>query len=103
MKKSMFLDIFIGEYVVLIVNLDVTESITVSEEGHTTPVNSKMTLEGFLLDMDNEFIYLSDNGEEVTEAVRRDDLRYIKRVDVKNPLEEMLDQAAEPENDTGYN
>lgn len=99
----MFLDIFIGEYVLMIVNLDVVESITVNEEGQTAPITSKMSLEGFLLDMDNEFIYLSDNGEEVTEAVKREDLRYIKRVDVKNPLEEMLDQAAEPENDTGYN
>jgi hypothetical protein len=103
MKKSQFLDIFIGEYVLVIINLDVVESITVSEEGHTSPVNSKMSVEGFILDMDNEFIYMSNNGEEVTECFRREDLRYIKRIEVKDGYDHLMDAIEAPEDDKGYN
>jgi hypothetical protein len=58
---------------------------------------------GYILDIDDEFYYLGDTPEEVTQALRRDRVIYIQVLTPANEYREILDQLEVPEDETAKN
>jgi len=80
--KYKFMAIFEGQYV---------NVITRSIKGTQYTPNGKrmsgnMLMMGILVREDEEFVYLSDNGQELTDMIKKDD---IVRVFLDNPVELM--------------
>ena len=65
-SKNLFLNIYLGEFVSILVDYDMMEE---TEQGVKTQV---VTIEGYVLDSDSKFLHLSDNGTEVCKSVNID-------------------------------
>lgn len=104
MKKSnnVFFETFAGEYCEVILDVQIPSSFNLTE-GEMHEVKMPLTVNGFVMDADDVFIYLSTDGESVNQAFPIKDLKHISIVEVKNPLQELLDEIPEPKNDKGYN
>lgn len=99
MKKSVnrFLETFVGEFIEVITDMNVIQSMAIDSEG--TPVEGPpmpMIVNGFLMDCDDTFAYLSTTGEEVNQAIPMSCIKHVQIVDVKNEIEEMLDTIPDP-------
>jgi hypothetical protein len=105
MKKNnnAFFETFAGEFVEIILDLQITNSVNLDGEGNVHEMQMPLTLQGFVMDADDQFVYLSPDGENINQAFPIKDLKHIAIVDVANPLQELLDEIPEPENDKGYN
>lgn len=102
-KNNIFFETFAGEFVEIVQDFEVTTSINATEEGYATEVRVPMTVTGFVMDSDGEFIYLSPDGENVNQALPINTIKHIAIVDLKDPLEEVLDDIPSPDSDKGYN
>ena len=106
MKKTtsnVFFETFAGEFVEVILDLEVTHNINLDGDGHPHEMKMPLTLQGFIMDADDDFIYLSPDGVNVNQAFPRRDLKHIAIVEPVNPLQEILDEIPEPDSSTGYN
>ena len=90
-KSSQFLAVFASEFVEIISDLSITTSINVSEEGHTQPVDVPLTVSGFVMDVDDVFVYLSTDGENVSQALPIDSIKHVAIVDVNKAIESIED------------
>lgn len=86
--ENTFFTTFIGEYVEVICNKGIHYN------DHTVPVATS----GFLLDVDEEFYYLSQDGQSVTSAVKKIDVTVIEIINQKTIEDQLLEQAKVPEN-----
>lgn len=102
-KENVLFDTFVGEYVEIVLGLEVTNSISLSEEGHAHEMKMPLTLVGFFMDIDGEFIYLSSDGETVNQAFPKSELKHIQIVPVTDPIDEILDDVLPPDDRSGYN
>lgn len=102
-KTNLFFDIFMGEFVEIITDLEFPQSVNVSEEGQSTEVRMPMIVNGFLLDMDDVYVYLSPDGESVKQALPRNSIKHIEIVDLQEQMHQMMDDIPEPEGSAGYN
>jgi hypothetical protein len=84
--ESTFFASFVGEYVEIVCKV----------VGATKEITLPVVVNGFLLDIDDDFYYLSDNGTEVSKAVRKDGLIIIEVAKQKTPEEEILDNLTRP-------
>lgn len=106
MKKkngSIFFEIFAGEYVEILTDLSISHTAQATEEGYISGPPMPMTVAGFVMDTDEYFIYLSPDGEQVNQALPVSAIKHIQIVEIKNELEQLLDEVPEPNNDAGYN
>lgn len=107
MKKSaannIFFEMFAGEFCEMILDLQITNSVNLDSEGHAHNMQMPLTIQGFVMDVDQQFVYLSPDGETINQAFPLKDLKHIAIVEVTNPLQELLDEVPEPDNDKGYN
>lgn len=83
-----FFTTFIGEYVEVICSRGVTY------QNETVPVVTS----GFLLDVDNEFYYLSNDGQAVSAAVKKSDVSVMEIIQQKSYAEHVLEQTKIPQN-----
>lgn len=102
-KTNLFFDMFCGEFVEIITDLEFPQSINVGEDGQATEVKMPMIVNGFLLDMDDIYVYLSPDGEAVKQALPRDSIKHIEIVDLQEQMHKMMDDIPEPEGNAGYN
>lgn len=104
MKKTAdtFFETFAGEFLEIVQDFDVTTSFNMGEHG-PQEVRMPMTVTGFLMDSDGEFLYLSPDGEEINQALPIDSIKHIGIVELKDPEQSILDDVPEPENDLGFN
>jgi hypothetical protein len=58
---------------------------------------------GFVLDADDEFYYLGDTPEEISQAIRRDRVIYIQILEPLNPNLDKLRELQIPEDESGVN
>jgi hypothetical protein len=58
---------------------------------------------GFVLDVDDEYYYLGDTPEEITQAIRRDRVIYIQILEPINPYLDALKELEVPEDETKQN
>lgn len=105
MKKThnVFFDTFAGEFVEIILDLEITNNINLTEDGHAHEMKMPLTVQGFVMDIDDTFIYLSPDGENVNQAFPITDLKHIAIVELKDQVDEILDEIEPPETDAGYN
>jgi len=104
MKKSnnVFLNVFVSEFVEIVSDLNITTSVNVSEEGHTQPIDVPLTISGFVMDADDLFVYLSQDGENINQALPIDAIKHIAIVDVAAQEEKILDSIEFPDDGSSY-
>lgn len=105
MKKLnlLLLNNFAGELVEIISDLQVTQSISISEEGAIAGPSTPMLINGFVADIDDIFLYLSEDQQNINQAIPITSIKHIQVVNIKTELDQLLDEFPEPESDTGYN
>lgn len=83
--------IFLYEHVLLTLKMNLQK--TEYQEGQGLEYNKPIQLTGWLLDSDDEELYLGDNGEdgEVTFCVKKDIIAYIEKVPMVDELDDKLD------------
>lgn len=85
---------FIGEFVEILTPI-YQKKIQGNEDGvsdETIPI----VIQGYILDMDADRLYLGDSPEEITQSVLKVDARIIRIVKVANPYDEILDSLDAP-------
>lgn len=87
-KEITFKSIFIGEYV------EILTKIAVYEDGEALP----LVIHGYILEIDDNLVYLGDTPLEIKSAVKREDIGYIEITEPMNIFEEILEQFPIPEN-----
>ena len=86
--NSTFFLSFVGEFV----------EIVIKEVNYTTEMGIlPLTVSGILLDIDENYIYLSDNGNSVTRAVKRLDIAVIEIANSLSEQEAALHNITIPE------
>lgn len=86
---TIFEQVFIGEFVNIISDLETTETEQDGENySHKT---SSVTFTGFLLDQDENYYYMGDSGNEITCAIEKTSVKFIQILDPNGPLDEILD------------
>lgn len=93
-EPSLFHLTFIGEFVEILTPM-YQKKIQGNEEG-VTDETIPIVIQGFILDMDDERLYLGDSPEEITQAVMKSDARIIRIVKANNPYDEILDSLDAP-------
>ncbi len=96
-KTNLFFEMFAGEFVEIITDLKIPQSINVDQEGNTTEVQMPLTVNGFFMDIDDNFVYLSPDGENVKQSIPVNSIKYIEIVNLEQEAEEMLDNIPEPD------
>ena len=97
-KTNIFFDVFCGEMVEIITDLDVIQTVKVSEDNEAIPGPAiPMVVNGFLMDIDEKWLYLSQNGEQVNEALPIDAIKHIAIIDVQKELNQAFDNLPDPE------
>jgi hypothetical protein len=99
-KEDLFLSIFVSEFVEIVSDLNIVTSINVNDEGQTSPVEMPLTVAGFVMDADSRFVYLSQDGEGINQALPIQSIKHIAIVDVNAKSEQEIDESDFPE-DTG--
>lgn len=85
---------FLGEFVEILTPI-YQKKIQGNEEGvsdETIPI----VIQGYILDMDDDRLYLGDSPEEITQSVLKVDARIIRIVRIANPYDEILDSLEPP-------
>lgn len=106
MKKTKdvnpFFETFVGEYIQVVQDFEITTYIQVSEE-QSQEVRMPMTCTGFLMDLVDGMVYLSPDGENINQALPFSSVRHVEIVELKDEVQEMLDNSPDPKDRSGYN
>lgn len=97
-KIDRLFDVFCGEAVSVMVNRD-SESTTQTETKIET-LKAPIVLAGYLIDTDDEFLFLGLDPDAINQAVRRDSVVHIEIME--NPLDEIMGTLQYPK-DGGFN
>lgn len=92
---------FIGEKVVLTSTFKITDTVD-SEEG-VHQIELPLMLDGYLMDMDDEYYYLGEDPKSVSKAVRKDQILSIEIESMKTVYDQILDEMDSPIEDTDIN
>lgn len=96
-KHKAFFETFCGEFCEIVQDYEITTQVSLTEEGATNELRMPMTVVGFVMDSDEGFLFLSEDGEEVREALPISSIKHIRIVSVPNPLDSILDDIEVPE------
>lgn len=102
MKTSTFLETFVGEYVEIIMDFQVTSSVQLDQEGTAQQLQTPLTVSGFFMDFQEGLIYLSPDGENVNQAIPFNSMKHIAIIDIVNEMDQLIDQGDIPGNDGEY-
>lgn len=72
-------------------------------EEHVKEIDEPVVFEGFLLDMDDEFLFLGDSPHEVCSAITRKDVNSIHILKALDIFSDVLDSMPEPTDDSDIN
>jgi hypothetical protein len=100
-KHELFFLSFIGEYVTIILKRE-AKVLHQTEEGYieeTVP----MTVNGYLLDMDDEYYFIGESPNNISRAILKKEVVYIEIVQVKTVYDEILDTMNVPQEDKDIN
>lgn len=100
-NPSLFHLTFIGEYVEILTcfyqkHIEGNQD-SISEQ--TVPI----VIQGYILDIDDEFYYIGNNPSEVVRAIRKQDARAFEILQPKNVFDEILEHMPVPENKDSEN
>ena len=79
------------------------ELVEVAGSFYHGDTEAAIKIAGFVLDADEEYYYLGDTPDEITQAIRRDRVIYIQILEPVNPYLEKLKQLEIPEDETKQN
>lgn len=85
---------FMGEFVNVITDIMIVDYA--QNEVQTLEQNAPMVAQGYLLDEDDNYIYLGENPLEVTQAVAKSRITMVRVERKKSKFEEMLDEMGDP-------
>lgn len=91
-SDDVFFQAFIGEFVEVILDFKVPQNIQVGPENEMTMIEGPLTTAGFVLDKDDLFLLLSDDGENVSQAIQLKDIKHICIVDLDLAKQDELDE-----------
>ena len=86
--ESFFIS-FIGEYVQIITNVKFSNGLAASKNSFDA-ANLPLIIEGFLVDSDEMYVYLSPDNSEIKQAVKNDVIVYIHIPEQVDEAEEIL-------------
>ncbi len=66
-------------------------------------VETDIKVQGFILDMDDEFYYLGNTPEEIVRAVKRENVVYIEILNPDNEYRAILDEMEVPKDEAEKN
>ena len=89
-----FLLSFIGEYVNIVTDIMIAEYST-TEEG-SLEQNAPMVARGYMLDCDNDYLYLGEDPFEITQAIRRKKIVVIQRELKNSEYTDLLNDMPDP-------
>jgi hypothetical protein len=98
--NDLFFITFIGEHVSVLTDFKTSQSVQ-TEEG-TLEETSPLVIQGYMLDMDDDFYYLGETAEEIR-AVRKTTVSAIEITKPQDEFSDILDSVKTPENKKGYN
>lgn len=85
-KNEVFLLTFIGEFVQVVSSFVMNVSSNGEDMGE-----SPLIVEGYLLDMDDDFIYMGDSPDGITRALKKDTVVFIQFLNNEDILSSLLD------------
>ncbi len=86
---------FMGEFVNVITDIMIVDYA--QNDLQTLEQNAPMIARGFLLDADNNYLYLGDNPLEVSQAISKARITMVQIERKKSKYEEMLDEMGDPD------
>lgn len=86
-EPSAFFLSFVGEFVQIITNVQFNSSGRKSSADAIIP----LVLEGYVLDADAEYVYLSPDGVDIKQAVKNNVIVCVQVTDGTNEADELLD------------
>jgi hypothetical protein len=93
---------FGGEFVEIVQDFEITTQIKIDED-HSQEIRMPMTVQGFLADCDGTFVYLSNDGEEISQALPVSSIKHIALIDLTDQEQDLLDEVPSPSDRSGYN
>lgn len=90
---DLFLSNFAGELITVIVNKDITQ--TKQTEEYIESLTSSLSVEGYLTDLDDTFVYLGYMPEQIHQAINRDFIIHVELKD-EGAFEEIMAQEEKP-------
>ena len=96
-----FLLSFVGEYVNIVTDIMIAE-YTSTEDG---PLEQSvpMVCRGYVLDIDNEYVYLGEDPFEVSQAAKKNRIVLIQRELKRTQYDEILEGLADPKKEEDIN
>lgn len=88
-EPSAFFLSFVGEMVQIITNMQFTGAPGI--KGASEDTSLPLIIEGFVLDADDQYVYLSPDGIEIKQAVKANHIVYIQILDSSDEATELLD------------
>lgn len=97
-KIDLLFETFVGESVSILLDKEI-EQIRQTET-HIETLKSSLSVNGYIIDMDDDFIYLGYNQESIAQAVKKS---YIIHVEISNESDEILSSIDLPKDEKDYN
>lgn len=101
-KANQFLAVFATEFVEIVSNLNITTQVNMTDDGQIQPLEMPLTVAGFVMDVDEMFVYLSKDGENINQALPLDSIKHIAIVNFNEKNQEILDESDFPNDDGSY-
>lgn len=102
-KLSLFMETFWSEYVEILLKQNISHT-EATEEGAVNSQSGPISVRGFVLDEDSNFIYLGEDIEnKAVRAVERSTIAVIEVVEPQESLENILDDLIAPEKEEEFN
>lgn len=91
---DVFSMVFLMEHVEILTKVRLNQGIETPDGivDHESP----LVVQGYILDVDDEYYYIGTTVEEVTEAVKKDVVDHISIIKVKDNFDEILDDMPTP-------
>jgi len=100
-KVERCFELFAGEMVQVILDKDVEQ--TSQKQDSINIMKTPLIVQGFMIEEDDDFIYLGYEPEQISQAVKKSYIIHIEVGELKEGLEEIMDIGDLPKSDKGYN
>lgn len=94
-------DFFVGDIVSIILDQQVEHTIEKTNSVQT--MKSPLSVQGYVLDMDDEYVYLGHSPDQISQAVKIDFIVHIETAKEENPINKILNEIDTPDKPEGYN
>jgi hypothetical protein len=97
-KRDTFFQVFCGEAISVMLDRDVEQ--TKQTETQMESLKTSISVQGYLIEMDDDFLYLGYEPEMINQAVKISSIVHVETME--NPLDEIMNSMEVPK-DGGFN